>query len=158
MAVSATESEVWEALREVEDPEIPGLSVVDLGIVDRVRVDEGEIEVDITPTFTGCPAVEMMRREIELELSRLAERVRVRVTFERAWTSDRITKAGREHLRRSGLTPPPREGSIELQVRAKCPYCGSHDTRIENAFGPTLCRSIHYCNACHQPFEAFKPV
>lgn len=152
------EEEVWDALREVDDPEIPGLSVVDLGIIRSVKSSEVGIEVQYMPTFTGCPAIDAIREMIEARLRPLSEHVSVRVTWEEAWTSDRISEKGRERLRIGGFAPPPREGLIGLRRATKCPYCGSHDTQMDNAFGPTLCRSIHYCNACRQPFEGFKPL
>jgi ring-1,2-phenylacetyl-CoA epoxidase subunit PaaD len=152
------ESQVWDALREVDDPEIPDLSVVDLGIIRSVRSDERGIEVEVMPTFTGCPALELIQDNIRERLAPLAAEVRVRVTFEETWTTDRISEAGRERLRSRGFAPPPREGMINLTPKVKCPYCGSHDTRMENPFGPTLCRSIHYCGGCRQPFEGFKPL
>ena len=156
--ITTTEQQVWDALREVDDPEIPGLSVVDLGIIRTVHSDERGIEVEVMPTFTGCPALDQIRCNIAEKLAPLARDVRVTITFQEAWTTDRITEAGREHLRSCGFAPPPREGLIELTPRVKCPYCGSHSTHMENAFGPTLCRAIHYCDACHQPFEGFKAL
>lgn len=154
----ATEQQVWDALREVDDPEIPGLSVVDLGIIRKVSSDERGIEVEVMPTFTGCPALDIIHCTIAERLASLAGAVNVRFTFEEAWTSDRITEAGRERLRTGGFAPPPRGDLIELRPKVRCPYCGSHNTRMENPFGPTLCRAIHYCDACHQPFEGFKAL
>ena len=158
MRTVATEAEVWDLLREVDDPEIPGLSVVDLGIIRQVRSGEEGIDVEVMPTFIGCPALDLIRDSIQEKLSALAGRVTVRVTFEEAWTTDRISERGREQLRRGGFAPPPREGLIELKPRVKCPYCGSHNTHMENPFGPTLCRAIHYCDSCRQPFEGFKAL
>lgn len=158
MQTVTTEEAVWNALREVDDPEIPGLSVVDLGIIRGVHSDEAGIDVEVMPTFTGCPALELIKCNIAERLAPLHETVRVRVTFEEAWTTDRISEAGRERLRCCGFAPPPRGNVIELRPLVKCPYCGSLSTRMENPFGPTLCRSIHYCDACHQPFEGFKAL
>ena len=158
MKTVTTELEVWNALREVDDPEIPGLSVVDLGIIRDVRSDGSGIRVEVMPTFTGCPALEFIRESIAGRLAPLADNVQVCVTFEEIWTSDRISEAGREMLRSRGFAPPPREGLIELTPRVKCPYCGSHNTHMENPFGPTLCRAIHYCDGCRQPFEGFKAL
>lgn len=158
MRTITSEQEVWDALQEVDDPEIPGLSVVDLGIIRSVSSDEGGIHVEVMPTFTGCPALDIIRCNIAERLAPLADKVEVCFTFEEAWTSDRITETGRERLRTCGFAPPPREGLIELKPRVKCPYCGSHRTHMENPFGPTLCRAIHYCDACRQPFEGFKAL
>lgn len=153
---------VWAALAEVPDPEIPAISVVDLGVVHHVSVDGPRIEVLLLPTFVGCPALDVMRDAVADRLHRLAPGadVTVRFTFAEPWTSDRISVAGREHLRASGFAPPLPGGRqfVQLATPATCPYCGSRQTRLENAFGPTLCRTVHYCTACRQPFEAFKAV
>lgn len=153
------EAAVWAALDEVHDPEIPAVSVVDLGVIRRVRVDESHIVVELMPTFLGCPAIDLMRDEIAARVGRLGP-ARVELVRDEAWTSDRISERGRERLRESGFAPPPRGDRIDLFERtgAACPYCGSHATLLESAFGPTACRAIHYCRACRQPFEQFKPV
>jgi ring-1,2-phenylacetyl-CoA epoxidase subunit PaaD len=155
------ERAIWAALAEVPDPEIPAVSVVDLGIVHRVDVSPEAIRVEILPTFVGCPAVEMMRSAIADRLAGLAPRIDVDVTFAVPWTSDRITTEGRQRLEASGFAPPAAGGSdapIQLGFAVTCPYCGSRRTVMENAFGPTLCRSIYYCTDCRQPFEQFKAV
>ncbi len=159
---AATTEDVWAALADVPDPEIPAISVVDLGVVHRVVVEGPRISVELLPTFVGCPALDVMRDAVRDRLRDLAPGADIAVsfTFAEPWTSDRITPLGREHLRVSGFAPPLPGGAQLLQVvpRATCPYCGSRRTRQENAFGPTLCRSQHYCADCRQPFEAFKPV
>jgi ring-1,2-phenylacetyl-CoA epoxidase subunit PaaD len=156
------ERAIWQALATVPDPEIPAVSVVDLGIVHRVKASSDGIRVEILPTFVGCPAIEAMRRGIEERLAGMAPRVDVEVTYDVPWTTERMTSQGRRRLRRSGFAPPqPAAESatpIPLSPRAACPYCGSRRTVLENAFGPTLCRSIHYCTDCRQPFEQFKSV
>jgi ring-1,2-phenylacetyl-CoA epoxidase subunit PaaD len=160
------EARVWEALRGIADPEIPAISVVDLGVIGDVSVSEEQIHVDLLPTFVGCPAIGVMRQQIGERLAalELAPRVEVEVTFDPPWTSDRITPAGRERLRASGFAPPVAAPSVngldELMVLsvAECPYCGSRNTTVENVFGPTLCRSIHHCADCRQPFEQFKSL
>jgi ring-1,2-phenylacetyl-CoA epoxidase subunit PaaD len=156
------EQAVWAALAEVPDPEIPAVSVVDLGIVHRVNVEPDAIRVEILPTFVGCPAVEMMRSAIVDRLAGLAPRIEVDVTFAVPWTSDRITPEGRQRLAASGFAPPTAaagsDAPIQLGLAVTCPYCGSRRTVMENAFGPTLCRSIYYCTDCRQPFEQFKAV
>lgn len=160
------EARVWEALRGIADPEIPAISVVDLGVIGDVSVTEDRIHVDLLPTFVGCPAIGVMREQIEERLGALgiAERVEVDVSYDPPWTSERISETGRERLRASGFAPPvvaPLVGGLdELMVLsvAECPYCGSRNTTLDNAFGPTLCRSIHHCAACNQPFEQFKTL
>jgi len=152
-------AEIWAALAEVPDPEIPAVSVVDLGIVHRVDVSPDAIRVDILPTFVGCPAVEAIRSAIEDRLAGLAPRVEVQTTFAVPWPSDRISPAGRRKLSASGFAPPTSgQEPISVARAATCPYFGSRRTVLENAFGPTLCRSIYYCTDCRQPFEQFKTV
>jgi ring-1,2-phenylacetyl-CoA epoxidase subunit PaaD len=167
LATRPLESAVWAALHDVHDPEIPTISVVDLGVVRTVQSEEGGVRVELLPTFVGCPAIEVMRSAIEERLRDFAEDVRVEVSFAEPWTSDRITPEGRRVLRESGFAPPapPRPGLVgrELSVLprlpvAECPYCGSRNTTLENAFGPTLCRAIYHCTDCLQPFEQFKEV
>lgn len=145
-------SDVLEALRAVADPEIPNVSVVDLGMIGAIDAREERIDVELLPTFVGCPALEMIRSAIEDRLAGFGRPVEVTVSFATPWSSDRITKAGREALRSSGFAPP---ADPEL---VQCPYCGSNRVAMDSAFGPTQCRSLFYCRACRQPFEAFKPI
>lgn len=151
IAVRPLESAVWAALEDVHDPEIPTVSVVDLGVVGRVQTSSGRVEVELLPTFIGCPAIEIMRSSVEDRLREFADEVHVQVSFRQPWTTDRITPLGREQLRLSGFGPPT-EDVVE------CPFCGSRNTTLENAFGPTLCRSIYHCADCRQPFEQFKLI
>jgi ring-1,2-phenylacetyl-CoA epoxidase subunit PaaD len=159
-----TEVAVWNALREVEDPEIPVISVVDLGVVRDVTIEDGRVHVEFTPTFLGCPALEVMRTQMAERISALGAEPEVEVVLDDSWSTDRITPEGREKLRRAGFAPPtPREVSapklVQLQSDVfRCPYCGSSETQLENIFGPTPCRSLRYCEACKQPFEQFKTI
>jgi ring-1,2-phenylacetyl-CoA epoxidase subunit PaaD len=154
--------DVWSILDEVKDPEIPVVSVVEMGMIRSVGIENGSITVVLSPTFIGCPAVDWMRREIENRLLQGgAAQVTVKLSFSPPWTSDRITSRGRENLKSFGLAPPPlRAESVEdlLDETAACPYCDSTATRRTNSFGPTLCRAIYVCLNCQQPFESFKPV
>jgi ring-1,2-phenylacetyl-CoA epoxidase subunit PaaD len=152
-------------LAEVPDPELPMLSVVDLGIVHRVEVGSGDgpIRIEILPTFVGCPALELIKTSIAEKVGTLGRPVKVVATFAVPWTTDRISPAGREALAAAGIAPPGREAApssalIALEPRVPCPYCGSRDTVLDNAFGPTQCRTIRFCRGCRQPFEAIKPV
>jgi ring-1,2-phenylacetyl-CoA epoxidase subunit PaaD len=164
-ASTDVQSRVEEALATVHDPEIPPLTITDLGIVERVSVDDERVEVDLLPTFAGCPALDVIRRDVEAAVRSAAggRTVRIRFVYSPPWTSDRITPRGRDALRSHGLTPPGRLGTVVVplvvgsDVAATCPFCGSEDTVRESAFGPTLCRSTHFCTACRNPFEAFKP-
>lgn len=164
LMVGTSETAVWEALEDVKDPEIPVISVVELGVVRRIEVSVERVRVELMPTFVGCPALEMMRQAVRDRLTGFAPEVDVDVTFAEPWTSDRITPDGRRKLRESGFAPPSMLGSgaaslpIALGAVARCPYCGSRRTVLENAFGPTQCRAIHYCTDCRQPFEGFKAI
>jgi len=146
--------DVWAALEEIPDPEIPVISLVDLGVIRSVDVQNGHVHIEFTPTFLGCPALEYMKRAIEEKVPG----AEVEVIQDDSWSTDKITAAGREKLREAGFAPPaPRLIQLQSQVH-KCPYCGSTDTRLENIFGPTPCRSLRYCDSCRQPFEQFKTI
>jgi ring-1,2-phenylacetyl-CoA epoxidase subunit PaaD len=160
-----TAEEVWDALAEIPDPEIPVVSLVDLGVVRDVAVDDGTVRIDFTPTFLGCPALEVMRDAMAESVRALGAEPDVRVVLDDSWSTDKITPEGREKLRASGFAPPaPRSAGtttslVQLNGAVfRCPYCGSTDTTLENLFGPTPCRSVRYCNACRQPFEQFKTI
>ncbi len=155
---------VLAALDEVADPEIPTVSIVELGMIGGIDVEPTEIRVELLPTFVGCPALEVIRDAISEQLDSFGRSVRVDVSFATPWSSDRISPAAREKLRASGFAPPPpMRADRALPVLGgeqpvECPYCGSARTTLENVFGPTQCRSIRHCAACRQPFEAFKPI
>jgi ring-1,2-phenylacetyl-CoA epoxidase subunit PaaD len=139
-------------LETVHDPEIPTVSIVDLGLVHDVRVDDERIAVELLPTFVACPALELIRMNVGDALGRLGRPVDVLFTFAVPWTTDRLSDAGRAGLRRAGIAPPAELGDV------RCPYCDSATVSMDSAFGPALCRSLFYCRACRQPFEAFKPI
>lgn len=159
-----TEAQVWAALDEIPDPELPVISLVDLGVVREVAVDGDSVRIDFTPTFLGCPALEVMVGAMEAKVTALGGEPDVRVRNDDSWSTDRISPAGREKLRDAGLAPPaPRSAGtpklVQLQSKAfRCPYCNSSETKLENIFGPTPCRSIRYCESCRQPFEQFKTI
>ena len=158
-----TADEVWVALAEIPDPEIPVISLVDLGVVKGVAVDNGAVRVDFTPTFMGCPALEVMQRAMESKIAELGATADIRVQLDDSWSTDDITADGREKLRVAGFAPPTQRPAgrmdlVQLQRGFRCPYCGSTETKLENLFGPTPCRSIRYCESCRQPFEQFKTI
>jgi len=164
------ERRIWDELARISDPEIPAISLVDLGVIGSVSIDRERARIELLPTFVGCPAVDVMRSEVAERIGAMgvADRVEVEISFDPPWTSERITPRGREMLRRSGFAPPhvgpsvPEEavGLDELAILpiAECPYCGSRNTTLENPFGPTLCRAIYHCADCRQPFEQMKRV
>jgi ring-1,2-phenylacetyl-CoA epoxidase subunit PaaD len=148
-----SERDVRAALERIPDPELPVLSIVDLGVIHRVDVGPEAIDIAILPTFVGCPALDVIRTSIVERISEEFERpVRVEPTFEVPWTTDRISKAGLESLRLAGIAPPADPADV------RCPHCESANVVMDSAFGPTQCRSLFYCRACRQPFEAMKLV
>lgn len=167
MSATATRESVLEILAEVKDPELPMIDVVELGIVRDVTFDGGQLTVDITPTYSGCPAMQVIEQEIVTTLaSHGFEGARVRTVYSPAWTTDWMTDAAKERLREHGIAPPGlveiSGGIVELVSlrRAKqtieCPFCGSANTVEKSEFGSTACKSIQFCNSCHQPFDRFK--
>jgi len=151
-------------LARIADPEIPAISIVDLGIVHDVSLADGTLRVELLPTFIGCPALDVIQATVIELLEPIrtdpafgVRQVTVTISFAEVWTAERISKDGRVALRASGFAPPEAGRQlVTLAQPATCPYCGSRRTVLENAFGPTRCRSIHYCTACRQPFELFK--
>lgn len=163
--VNAPAADVLEILREVKDPELPMLDVVELGIVRGVREQDGHVTVDITPTYSGCPAIRAIENEIVVTLHAhgLAD-VTVRTVYSPAWTTDWLSEPTKEKLRESGIAPP---GQVEPEPlvtlrRAhrvvECPFCSSANTEERSEFGSTACKAIHYCNNCNQPFDRFKAL
>jgi ring-1,2-phenylacetyl-CoA epoxidase subunit PaaD len=159
-----TTERVWDALAEIPDPEIPVISLVELGVVRDVEVEGDRVRVQFTPTFLGCPALEVMRDTMAERIRALGGEPEIEVVLDDSWSTDRITPEGRAKLRRSGFAPPaPRQARpptlLTLQRAVyRCPYCDSTDTRLENLFGPTPCRSLRWCASCRQPFEQFKTI
>jgi ring-1,2-phenylacetyl-CoA epoxidase subunit PaaD len=165
---------VRRAVEDVPDPELPVLTLGMLGMVHDVHVQDGEVLVELLPTFSGCPATDMMERDVADAVGATpgVEHVRVRFRYDPPWTASRISEDGREALREFGIAPPggdlpdtPRpEGRMALPLAMTppsvrpCPYCGSEDTAQDAAFGPTPCRDLRWCHACSQPFEGFKDL
>jgi ring-1,2-phenylacetyl-CoA epoxidase subunit PaaD len=162
---SLTIEQVREALKDVPDPELPVISVIDMGIVREIKIDEAQstICVSITPTFAGCPAIPQIKQGIQARLAAFAERIEVQVTMQQPWSSDQLSEEAREKLAKARIAPPPKVGRgrsipMLMQQSFTCPHCGSRQTSVENVFGPTPCRALAYCADCHQPFEQFKPI
>jgi ring-1,2-phenylacetyl-CoA epoxidase subunit PaaD len=162
--VSSLEQAIMKTLEEVMDPEIPMLSLVDLGIISQIEIkDDAFITIYMTPTFSGCPAIHVMQKNIKDKVTELFPDhvTEVKVDFTRQWTSNMITDKGREALKNFELTPPKKytgELDIATMSEAACPHCGSANTTMKSMFGPTLCRSIHFCFDCRQSFQQFKPI
>ncbi|MEM9608405.1 MAG: 1,2-phenylacetyl-CoA epoxidase subunit PaaD [Actinomycetota bacterium] len=150
-------------VHDVPDPELPHVTIGDLGIVRDVAEVDGRIDVTITPTFTGCPATEMISEQIVERLrDHGVERATVTVTLSPAWSTDWITDRGRARLRRAGIAPPTKRHDADLdvvlQIPAECPRCGSRRTRAKSEFGSTPCKALSVCLACGEAFERFKPI
>ncbi len=162
------EAEVRDRLTRVMDPEIPTCSIVDLGMVERISVGGDAVEVDLLPTFAGCPATDVIGSDVEAAVRELVEErglsAKVRFVHDPPWTTDRISEAGKQQLKAYGIAPAGASpgpvliplGNVGSRV-VTCPYCGSEDTVLESAFGPTPCRTTHFCRSCRNPFEGFKP-
>ena len=155
--------DILTMLEEVKDPEIPVLSLVDLGVITGVEIGEdGHVTVNMTPTFAGCPAMDYMKKDVEQTLARHGiSSYTVRMSFDDPWNSNKLTEKGRAALKEFGLAPPPTYDLIldlDILEYATCPNCKSTNTTMRSPFGPTLCRALHYCNDCHQMFEQFKPL
>ena len=158
------EARAWAALREVMDPEVPVLSLVDLGVVRAVHLQADAIEIVLTPTYSGCPATEVIAEQAQAAVAALGlGPVRVTQQLTPAWTTDWITDTGREALRRYGIAPPGRCGDEGTPVRlmahrVPCPRCDSTQVERLSAFGSTACKALYRCLACREPFEHFKPL
>lgn len=157
--------ELYAVLNEVKDPEVPVLSVVELGIVRGIEVEESGVIVTVTPTYSGCPAMAVIERDIESALrTHGVERVEIRTSYSPAWTTDWIPAEAREKLRAYGIAPPgPADHDAPVAIgrrrpAVRCPYCGSTDTQLRSEFGSTACKAIHVCRGCQQPFEEFKAI
>lgn len=164
MTTLPTTEQVWAALTQIPDPEIPVINVVEMGIVRGVMVEGNKATVVMTPTFSGCPALHLIRDQIEQTTRSLGfGEVEVKTVLSPTWTTDWITPEARERLRRYGIAPPKPASSQDSLIQLKpsptrCPRCGSPNTSVKNTFGPTLCKAIHVCNDCKEPFESFKTV
>jgi ring-1,2-phenylacetyl-CoA epoxidase subunit PaaD len=157
-----TIEQIYHWLEDVKDPEIPVLSLVDLGVITEVSISNSEVKVEMTPTFVGCPALDYMKAEVEMLLkTKGVQNIKVEVNYKKAWSSDKISEKGKAALEKYGLAPPPMArvfADLGILENAVCPRCSNTNTELKNPFGPTLCRSIYYCKDCHEAFEQFKPV
>jgi ring-1,2-phenylacetyl-CoA epoxidase subunit PaaD len=162
MSNKEIENKIWALLADVPDPEIPVLSILDLGVVRKIEINK-EIEITITPTYSGCPAMNVFQDDI---INKLKENdinnVKIKITYSPAWTTDWINEKSKDKLRDYGIAPPE-EGTQDKGVlfqegkqKVTCPYCKSKDTKLTSQFGSTACKSQHFCNSCVQPFEYFK--
>jgi len=151
-AVTTSARAVRSVLASVHDPEIPTVSIVDLGLVHDIRIEPDRIAVELLPTFVACPALEVIRATVVDALAIFDRAAEVTFTFAVPWTTERLTANGVAGLRKAGIAPPAEPSAV------RCPLCESPRVAMDGLFGSTLCRSLFYCRDCRQPFEAFKPV
>ncbi|MGR6088797.1 MAG: 1,2-phenylacetyl-CoA epoxidase subunit PaaD [Arcticibacter sp.] len=164
MSTTRSIAEITRILEDVTDPEVPVLTIADLGILRSVVEKDGLLEITITPTFTGCPAMRVIEEDINRVLnSKGITNFKVRTVIAPAWTTDWMTEEGKRKLREYGIAPPSMstEEHLKSLLSGKrkptvCPFCGSNQTHLTSAFGSTACKALHYCDACQQPFEEFK--
>jgi ring-1,2-phenylacetyl-CoA epoxidase subunit PaaD len=159
--VTLTDQAIWDAVGEVLDPEVPVLTIADLGVLRSVRREGDEVVVTITPTYSGCPAMDVIRHEVELTLQALHVNGRVETALSPAWTTDWMSEAGKAKLAEYGIAPPTGRrpaGPVMLSLTVRCPLCGSPDTTELSRFGSTSCKSLWRCNSCREPFDHFKSL
>jgi len=154
---SATEKNIWEILQTVPDPEIPVLSVLDLGIIREIKVQEDEVEVVITPTYSGCPAMDAISIDIKLKLAEHGyKKIKITSILSPAWTTDWMSEEGKKKLKAYGITPPILRSDDASDRKIECPQCHSHNTKLLSQFGSTACKALYQCNDCKEPFDYFK--
>jgi ring-1,2-phenylacetyl-CoA epoxidase subunit PaaD len=150
-----------ELIHDIDDPELPHVTIGDLGIVRSVEVDGDRAHVVLTPTYTGCPATEQIRDDVEVAVRAAGYEPHVTMAMSPAWTTDWITPRGHERLRAAGIAPPPpaaAPGTVPVDLPVACPRCGSRRTRLISHFGGTACKATYVCSACAEPFEHFKAL
>jgi ring-1,2-phenylacetyl-CoA epoxidase subunit PaaD len=152
--------QIMKALQKVKDPEIDSVSIIELGMLKSYEFTDSSITIHLLPTFSGCPALEIIRKNVTNAIQEIKGITNIDVQFHHhpPWTSDRVTEAGRIKLKEFGIAPPPRLLSENGEWQVDCPFCESTYTTLDNLFGPTACRSILYCKSCKNPFEAMKPM
>jgi ring-1,2-phenylacetyl-CoA epoxidase subunit PaaD len=160
--MSLNEEEIWSILKEIPDPEIPVISIVDLGIARDVRIDHDKVIVDITPTYSGCPAMNAIEKDIIEKLKEAGvKKPEVKMVFSPVWTTDWLNDEAKEKLRKYGIAPPEKVSSDKSILSGKpriiaCPRCGSENTMLISHFGSTACKALYKCEDCLEPFDYFK--
>jgi ring-1,2-phenylacetyl-CoA epoxidase subunit PaaD len=154
--ITDTIESIYEILGRVTDPEVPVLTILDLGIVRNVAFKGDELIVTITSTYTGCPAMDMIAANIRMELTAAGyKNVRIEQSISPAWTTDWMSEAGKEKLKEYGIAPPDKRFTIP-EDGVGCPRCGSNNTRLVSEFGSTACKALYQCRDCQEPFDFFK--
>lgn len=163
LSIEITEQFIWEILNKIPDPEVPAISIVDLGVVRAVRVENEKVFIDITPTYTGCPALKLMEENIREALNEIGVEVEIKLIYKPAWTTEWMSEATKQKLKEYGIAPPEKITFEHLhpfgntnKEKVKCPFCNSENTSLTSQFGSTACKALYFCDGCHQPFEHFK--
>ena len=161
--ISVAERSVWEILNGIPDPEVPAISIVELGVVRGVSLSGNKVVVTMTPTYSGCPALKAMEEQIREELLKAGiQEIEINMIYKPAWTTDWLSNETKQKLKDYGIAPPEKLTSDQLYPTLKekkplqCPFCESMDTKLTSQFGSTACKALYFCNHCHQPFEHFK--
>lgn len=152
---------IWDELEKVMDPEIPVLSVTDLGIIRDVAIENGHIHIDITPTYTGCPAMHLIEMNVKAAVENLGYQVKIQTILSPAWTTDWMSESGKEKLKSYGIAPPRRFAKLDPEAfgdsdEVLCPRCNSSNTERVSEFGSTACKALYRCKNCREPFDYFK--
>lgn len=154
-----TEKEIWDLLEQIADPEIPVLTIIDLGVVRTIEIANEKVTITITPTYSGCPAMQVIEDDIKALLKPIIE-VEIKYTLSPAWTTDWISESARIKLREYGIAPPEHEVDKSVlfaePTKVPCPKCSSKNTRMVSQFGSTACKAQYQCNDCQEPFDYFK--
>ena len=159
------EARIWELLNTIPDPEVPAISIVELGVVRSITVDGRSVDVAMTPTYSGCPALKAMEDEVQRVLVENGYEPGIRIVYKPAWTTEWMSESTRGKLKSYGIAPPPKLTFEHLHPLAKavdapvrCPFCDSIDTTLTSRFGSTACKALYSCHSCRQPFEQFKCI
>ncbi len=161
MKQNITDNEIWQLMEDVYDPEIPVLSVIDLGIVRDIKIDDSEIEIFITPTYSGCPAMDMIAMNIRMAILQNGyKKIKITQQLSPAWTTDWMTENGKQKLKSYGIAPPVGKSFdkkyLEDEIKVECPQCHSANTKLLSEFGSTSCKALYQCKDCLEPFDYFK--
>jgi len=163
--VNTTKDQIWELLTQIPDPEIPVISITELGVIRDIEINEREIIISITPTYSGCPAMKVFEDDIISTLTKEGfKNIKIKTIYSPAWTSDWIGDEAKKKLKKYGIAPPEKTSKDKILLfeentkKVPCPYCESKDTKLTSQFSSTACKALHYCNQCQQPFEHFKCI
>lgn len=165
MVTTISREEIFSLLSQINDPEVPAINIVELGVVREVNWENELLVVSVTPTYSGCPAMKMIEEEIQNKLHANGfENFKIKTVFFPAWTTDWMSDSTKQKLKEYGIAPPLKTSKLtnspfhSFELKADCPFCGSNHTTLKSAFGSTACKALFYCDNCQQPFEHFKCI